>query len=113
MKIYTFIADLYGVEQPLYDEMLIQHVLDDVIKVGGFHVFKECFVKFPGDNSGITGFIVIGESHISIHTWPEKSYISFTIESCTARERTKSAFDKFLDSFTYSDKKVQFIEREF
>lgn len=38
--------------------------------------------KFPPPGGGITGYCVISESHLSIHTWPEKNYFSFDIFSC-------------------------------
>ncbi|MEK7146741.1 MAG: adenosylmethionine decarboxylase [Patescibacteria group bacterium] len=38
--------------------------------------------KFPPPGGGITGYCVISESHIAIHTWPEKNYFSFDIFSC-------------------------------
>lgn len=31
---------------------------------------------------GISGFVLIAESHISIHTFPEKNYLSLDIFSC-------------------------------
>lgn len=31
---------------------------------------------------GISGFVMIYESHISCHTWPEKGYISMDVYSC-------------------------------
>lgn len=31
---------------------------------------------------GITGFILLAESHISIHTWPELDYVAIDIFSC-------------------------------
>lgn len=37
--------------------------------------------KFPEDK-GITGFVVIAESHISIHTFEEKDYVFIDIFSC-------------------------------
>lgn len=38
--------------------------------------------KFPPPGGGVTGFCVIAESHIAIHTWPEKNYFTFDIFSC-------------------------------
>ncbi|HIJ11192.1 TPA: deoxyhypusine synthase [Candidatus Woesearchaeota archaeon] len=34
------------------------------------------------DDSGITGFIIIAESHISIHTYPDRQFASIDIFSC-------------------------------
>ena len=34
------------------------------------------------DDWGISGFVLIAESHISIHTFPEKNYLSLDIFSC-------------------------------
>ena len=34
------------------------------------------------DESGITGFVIIAESHISIHTYPEKSQAFIDVFSC-------------------------------
>ncbi len=38
--------------------------------------------KFPYPGGGITGFCLIAESHVSIHTWPEKKYFSLDVFSC-------------------------------
>ena len=34
------------------------------------------------EDSGITGFLIIAESHISIHTYPKKKFASIDIFSC-------------------------------
>ena len=33
-------------------------------------------------DSGVSGFVIIAESHISIHTFPQRSYINIDIFSC-------------------------------
>ena len=51
------------------------------------------------DDWGITGFVVIAESHISIHTYPNKDYLFFDIFSCKpfdimkTKELIKDAFE--------------------
>jgi S-adenosylmethionine decarboxylase len=40
-----------------------------------------CYVhKF--DPQGVTGMVVISESHISIHTWPEAGYVAIDAFTC-------------------------------
>ena len=34
------------------------------------------------DDSGVSGFVIIAESHISVHTFPHRSYINIDIFSC-------------------------------
>ena len=49
-------------------------------------------------NGGITGVAVLAESHISIHTWPERNFAAFDIFTCgntnpqAAAEALREAF---------------------
>ena len=51
------------------------------------------------EDSGVSGFVIIAESHISIHTFPSKDYINIDIFSCRpfdhdrALEDVKKLFD--------------------
>jgi S-adenosylmethionine decarboxylase len=36
----------------------------------------------PPEDSGISGFVIIAESHISVHTYPERGFLSLDIFSC-------------------------------
>ena len=47
-----------------------------------FHEFSE--------NGGVSGVAVLAESHISIHTWPERSYAAVDIFMCGAAEPHKA-----------------------
>jgi len=37
---------------------------------------------------GLTGFILLAESHISIHTWPELDYVAIDIFTCGVKLKT-------------------------
>jgi len=59
----------------------------EIVKQLHFTVIaKPFFYKFPSKDGyhegGITGFCIVGESHIAIHTWPEANYFAFDIFSC-------------------------------
>ena len=47
---------------------------------------------------GVSGFVLIAESHISVHTFPERGYINIDVFSCksfdadTAQNDLKAAF---------------------
>ena len=54
--------------------------LIEMTKIMQLYVFKYTG-KVPED-WGLSGFVLIAESHISIHTFPEKNYLSLDIFSC-------------------------------
>ncbi|HLH45417.1 MAG TPA: adenosylmethionine decarboxylase [bacterium] len=73
-------VELYGCSyKTLSDLELIKQVLIDIATRLGSRILSEHFVKL---DPGISGVLMIGESHISIHTWPEKSYASIDIYTC-------------------------------
>ncbi len=43
-----------------------------------------------GPNEGVSGVAVLAESHISIHTWPEREYAAIDIFMCGAAEPAKA-----------------------
>ncbi len=41
-----------------------------------------CTMHYFGEGAGITGVVVLAESHISIHTWPEFHFAAVDIFMC-------------------------------
>lgn len=41
-------------------------------------------------NGGISGVAVLAESHISVHTWPERDYAAFDVFMCGDAEPHKA-----------------------
>lgn len=35
-----------------------------------------------GEDQGFTAFIMLAESHVAIHTWPEREYVSLDVYMC-------------------------------
>ena len=52
------------------------------VAAGGGHVIDEARVAFP--NGAITLVLVLAESHLSIHTWPEDGLVAIDLFSCGA-----------------------------
>ena len=53
----------------LTDEETIRDALHAGANAGGATVLGEAFCVFP--NGAVTGVLVLAQSHLSIHTWPE------------------------------------------
>jgi len=39
-------------------------------------------MHYFGEESGVTGVVILAESHISVHTWPEHNYAAFDVFVC-------------------------------
>jgi S-adenosylmethionine decarboxylase len=60
---------------------------------------------------GITGFILLAESHISIHTWPEIKYIAIDIFSCGKKSQPYKGLEYLKNIFRPKKVKVEEIKR--
>ena len=84
-----------------------------IIKKAGFKIIASRFHKFSGtnhpDEGGITGVIIVAESHITIHTWPERKFVNIDVFFCSYTadnsRRTRDVF-RFLKSL-YKPKKIR------
>ena len=54
--------------------------------------------KFANGTEGISGFVMIAESHISIHTFPDQDYVFMDIFSCRSFDAEK-AIKYLVDAF--------------
>src|SRR3989338_5959447 len=70
----------------LLDHSLVYDILDQLPKkLGMTKMILPHVVKWldPGATiPGISGFVMIAESHVSMHTFPEKDYVFIDVFSC-------------------------------
>lgn len=78
------LVDHFG-GQYLTDSTKLECALIDAAEAAGATVLSHHFHHF-GDGSGVTGVVVLAESHISIHTWPERQYAAIDIFMCGAAQ---------------------------
>ena len=92
------IADLHGVEPAvLSDAATLEALLRAAAAAAGASVLAAHFHGF-GPAAGITGVLLLAESHISIHTWPEHAYAAVDIFMCgqAAPERSLQVIEQRL-----------------
>jgi S-adenosylmethionine decarboxylase len=76
------LADFYGVaEAPLKDAAFLEHLLREAAQQAGARVLSSHFHVF-GEEKGVTGVVLLSESHISIHTWPETGFAALDVFMC-------------------------------
>jgi S-adenosylmethionine decarboxylase len=80
------LVDLYGIEDStLRDGVAMETLLCRVARDAGARVLSSHFHSF-GEGGGITGVVLLAESHISIHTWPECGLAAADIFMCGATD---------------------------
>jgi len=101
------IAEFWGVASDKISRVEhLRAVLDRVIAKSGLHVVASSFHQFEA--FGVSAVYLLRESHISIHTWPEYSYIALDIFTCGADEPALTAYQLLLEEFkpTRVEKKI-------
>lgn len=66
--------------EALNDLKFLKECLHQAAKNIGATIVNECFHEFSPH--GISGVVVISESHLFIHTWPEHGYAAVDIFTC-------------------------------
>jgi S-adenosylmethionine decarboxylase len=76
------LADLWGASQ-LDDPDHIDAALRAAALAAGATILHSHFHHFS-PNGGVSGVVILAESHISIHTWPERNFAAVDIFMCGA-----------------------------
>ena len=74
------LVELWGARH-LKDTDLIEATLRDAAEAAGAIVLHVHLHRF-GPSGGVSGVAVLAESHISIHTWPERDYAAVDVFMC-------------------------------
>jgi len=78
------IIDLWDAEH-LDDRDRIERALTDCVRAAGATLLHIHLHRFT-EGGGISGVAVLAESHITVHTWPERRYAAFDVFMCGVAE---------------------------
>ena len=75
------LMDFYGCDRcRLDDSVYIEEQLRSAAKAAGAHVLSATVHRFSPQ--GVTGILSLRESHLAIHTWPERQFAAADLFSC-------------------------------
>ena len=104
------IADLYGVKKELITKKeKVMKVTEAAVRVSGMKKIKSYYKQFKP--WGVTGVVLISESHVSIHTWPEYELVNLDIFSCGDKRKAEKAFNFFIKKLKPKDCRKIEIDR--
>ncbi|MGE9657799.1 adenosylmethionine decarboxylase [Snodgrassella alvi] len=106
------ILDVYQINDNwLQDAVAIEELLRQAAQAAQAHILTSHFHTFGG-NGGVTGVLLLAESHISIHTWPEHHYAAIDIFMC-GQLLTEAAVAKLQKSLPDAQMQIRWLAREY
>ena len=110
-------ADLYDCRCAgplLTDSALLRDTLLSAVHAAGLTGVAQLFHQFaPG--SGVTGVVLLAESHVAVHTWPEHGAVTLDVYVCnySADNTTKAhaLFDTLAAAFASAHREVHSLAR--
>ena len=95
-------------------EVLTSRALVEAVMVGaalqaGAEIREVAFHQFSPQ--GVSGVVVISESHLAIHTWPEYGYAAIDVFTCGDRVDPWDACQRLLTEFGATHSTTTEIER--
>ncbi len=92
---YHLMMELFGCDPEKINSRKFLHLLvKNAVKQAGLTNLGSRFHQF--DPQGVTGFTLLAQSHISLHTWPEYGYLVLDIFTCGDQKQADSLADQFL-----------------
>ena len=87
----------------------VQDVLITAAKIADATIVEAAFHEFSP--FGISGMVVIAESHLSIHTWPEYEYAAVDIFTCGNTLKPKKAVTYLIKKFQSKNPSIVELKR--
>jgi S-adenosylmethionine decarboxylase len=81
----------------LVDPTLLEDTMIDCAREAGATVVDSLVHSY--NPAGLSGVVVIAESHLAVHTWPKIGYASFDIYTCGQRQLAQDIARNLLEKF--------------
>ncbi len=96
------LAEIYGCDFAVLNDLeKVREVLVQAALKAGAEVREVALHRFSPQ--GISGVVVISESHLAIHTWPELGYAALDVFTCGDRVNPWTACNYVVEKFKAKD----------
>ncbi|HEV2283376.1 MAG TPA: adenosylmethionine decarboxylase [bacterium] len=87
----------------------VEQALVRAAEVADVQIWAISFHRFRP--MGVSGVVVISESHLSVHTWPEVGYVALDIFTCGDRAKPEAAVQHALKAFGATNMHITEVTR--
>ena len=104
------IADLYDCDRERLDDTeLVCEAMLEAARRARATIITHTFHRFSPQ--GVSGVVIIAESHLAIHTWPEHHYAAVDLFTCGDVAHAEECFAFLKDTFRSGRSTITRIER--
>lgn len=112
MKGRHLIAELHqcsAAPQYLADARVLRQSCLDAVTLAGLTIVGDVFHQFEG--GGVTGAVILAESHLAVHTWPESCTVTLDVfvcnHACDNGAKAQALLDELIALFVPNDCKTR------
>jgi len=107
---YHYVVEASGCDpEVLKDPNRIREIFMNAAKTGNMEIKASYFFRFSP--TGVSGVVIVAESHISVHTWPEEGYAALDVYTCGEKADPEKAVDYILEKFRAQYAHVSEVKR--
>ena len=107
---FHFLIELFDCDKiTLKDVKSIESAMNNAIHISGATEVGRIFHEFSPH--GISGVILISESHFSIHTWPEYAYAAVDLFTCNKKLNIEAAYQQLTTDLKAKRASIKKIDR--
>lgn len=104
------LAEAEGCDPRVIDDPhMVESIMVSAALSAGAEVREVAFHRFSPQ--GVSGVVVISESHLAIHTWPEYGYAAIDVFTCGSRVDPSDAVGYIVEHFRAAKCSTQEIQR--
>jgi len=104
------LAEISGCSFEILNDMaMVEEIMINAALEAGAEIREFVFHKFSPQ--GVSGVVVISESHLAIHTWPELGYAAVDVFTCGEKVNPWDACDYLAERFQATHVDAREIKR--
>ncbi|HXC39524.1 MAG TPA: polyamine aminopropyltransferase [Burkholderiales bacterium] len=112
------VANLYGCKgdaRYLTDRDALRDFCLEAVRKAGLTSLGDLFHQFDSESAdpgGVTGAIVLAESHLAIHTWPELNSVTLDVYVCNYTQDNSAKANQVLDDLMALFKPTDYVRHD-
>jgi S-adenosylmethionine decarboxylase len=104
------IVEMYQCNREKLDDLsFLERIFVEAAQTAGATVLKTGFQDF--NPQGVSGMVIIAESHLSVHSYPEYGYAAVDVFTCGESVDTHRALDYLIEQLECKQHTVESLDR--